>query len=358
VNDQMHDAFESLAQRGEPRGAAAVEAAALARARRRHRPARMLVGGAVAAIIVVVAAAVVWPTDDRRPTRVATNAPDPVPVRELDVEVPVATSDGWRPILTVPYGPGVEHLGRDGIWGAESAAFTGDRLFVLDSQKARVASFTEDGTFVASWPVRDRQAQFIHGIDGGIATNGLGGTWVLPTGSTEWMSSSRISFVHSFSDGERLYDELGQALHIEAGRPRVEKTSSLKTRTGQRFQFEREGPTIEIRFLDPKPHTTRLHLTVDGVPPKVLLSEIASDSEGNVNIFLYGSEDQRPTRAALIRVSPDGSLKSVIAAPNPFGSIQSGPQVLTAESGSARIIIQEESGLSVWAHSPATFPQR
>jgi hypothetical protein len=360
VNDQMHDAFEALAERGEPRGAAAVEVAALARARQRHRQTRMLASGAVAAIViavVAVAAAVVWPTDDGRPARVTTNSPDPVPVRDLDVEMPLATSDGWRPILTVPYGAGVEQLGRDGIWGAEAATFTGDRLFVLDSQKARVTSFTGDGTFVTSWPVRDRRAQFIHSIDGGIVTNGLGGTWVLPDGSTEWTSSSQIDFVHSYSDGERLYDQLGQALRIEAGRPRVEKSSSLRTRTGQRFHFEREGPTIEIRFLDPQPHTTRLHLTVDGAPPKVLLSEIASDGEGNVNVFLWGSEDQGPTRAALIRVRPDGTLASVTAAPSPdAGSVQTGPHVLTADSGSAHVVIQEESGLSVWAPSPGTVP--
>jgi hypothetical protein len=356
VNDQMHDSFEALAERGQSRGASAVEASARLRARQRDRQARMLVSGSVAAIVLVVVAAIAWPTDERRPTQVTTNSTDPVPVRELDVEIPLAASDGWRPILTVPYGAGEEQLGRDGIWGAESAAFTGDRLFVLDSQKARVASFMEDGTFVASWPQRDRRAQFIHGIAGGIVTNGLGGTWVLPEGSTEWMSSSQIDFVHSYSDGERLYDQIGQALRIEAGRPRVEKSSSLRTRTGQRFHFEREGPTIEIRFLDPQPHTTRLHLTVDGVPPKVLVSAIASDSAGNVNVLLYGSEDQSPTRAALIRVSPDGSLKSVIAAPNPFGSVQSGPSVLTAESGTAHIIIQGESGLSVWAPSPATVP--
>jgi hypothetical protein len=205
-------------------------------------------------------------------------------------------------------------------------------------------------------PIPGQGAQFIRQIDAGIVVSEIDHAWVLPAGSTRWIQAS--SPVNYYSDGEQVYSRSGGVtLRIEDGQPVVENIDAFRTSTGQRFNLRRVGPTIDIEFLDPQPHTTELSLVVDGAPADSLVSEFGSDAYGNIDILLYGAHNQDPTHAALIEIAPSGEVTSIIGAPSPFTATHSGtPEVLSTGSGSPRVVIESETGLELWAPSAQTDP--
>jgi hypothetical protein len=353
----MREVFEQLAERGERRGPDVVRDAAVRRATRRRQNRRVVIAGVAATTILIVTAPLWWPSHHASSTGVVTTPPDvgAAPVRSVDIDVPIATTDGWRPVLAVPYGDGVEQLGVDRVFGPESAALSGDSLIVLDTNKGRLATYLDDGTFAGATPLPGmaQGAQFVTPIDGGVVIRGSGGGYVLPAGSSVWTQTVAVG---PFSDGTRAYCCDGvTAVRMVNGLPIVEQPKGYRTNDGRRFFVHRDGAVIDVQFLDPQPHTTRLTLHIDGVTTGQLISEFAIDGFGNVDFVLYGDDAQQRTRSALVTIAPDGTVLTVTAAPSPFGATNSGtPQFLSAGSGFASVIVESATGLEVWRPSPQT----
>jgi hypothetical protein len=357
----MHEAFEQLAERGQERGADAVHDGALRRAARRRRDRRLLAAVVVAATAAVLSAPLWWPSRQQSSTGVVTTPPDvaSAPVHSVDIDVPLATTDGWRPVLTIPYGDGVEQLGVDrvGNFGPESAAMAGDQLVVLDTHKGRLVSLSADGSFISATPLPGVSGpQFVTPIEGGVVISGAGKAFALADGGSDWLP---ITEAGPYTDGTRAFCCGGvSAVRFANGRPVVEQTKGYRTNDGRRFQYRRDGDVIEIQFADPQPHTTRLNLRIDGAAAGIssLLSELGVDGYGNVVVLLAGAVDQGPTRSALVLIGPDGRA-TVTAAPSPFGATSSGtPQHLSTGAGDHRVIVEAADGLEVWMPSPRTDP--
>lgn len=348
MTDQMHEAFEQLAERGHARGPDTVSEGAVRRAARRRRDRRLLVAGVVTVTAALLSVPLWWPSRQPSSTGVVTTPPDVVaaPVHSVDVDIVFATTEGWRPVLTVPYGNAVEQLGLAGGVGPESAALYGGSLVVLDTHKGRVAFFQDDGGFSGATPLPGVSGpQFITAIDGGIVISGAGNAFALPSGASEWLPTSEAGPI---TDGIRAFCCDGvSAIRFANGRPEVEATKGYRTLDGRRFFVQRDGAIVDIQFLDPRPHTTRLNLRIDGGPAAIpLISELGMDGSGNVTMLVYG-DDAGHTRSTLVTLTPDGSVL-LTATPSPFGAAHSGtPQAL---AGGA-VIVDAADQLEVWMQS-------
>jgi len=365
VTDQMRDALEQLAQRGDRRGADVVREAALGRASRRRIQRRAAVTVLAVLAVAVLTSPLWWPARHQSSTGVVTTPPDIAapPVRSVDIEMPLATTDGWRPVLTIPYGPGNEQLGVDRKFGPPSAKLSADSFIVLDTNKGRLAYYGDDGAFTGATPLPGG-AQFVSAVDGGIVISGGPSTWVLPSGSSQWLAAATVG---PHSDQTRVYccDDTS-ALSIQNGRPVVAAAQGELTSDGRRFHVHRDAgpppgghvsPMLEVRFLDPQPHTTRLNFRVDGASAPVdFVTDYAADGYGNIDVFVYGTDAQDQLRAALVTITQTGEVLPVTAAPSPFGATETGPYHLTTGAGDARLVIGGASGLEVWAPSPLTDP--
>jgi len=350
VTDRTRGALETLATRGERRGAESVHSLALRQAARRRRRSRAALG-VTAAVVVMAAIGLWWRHTDTRPAKVSTAASgDTSRSDTVTVAVPPSNAQGWRSIATLSYGDAGDQIDPR----AQSAALSGDRILVLDNARARVTEFQDDASLVSqSPPLPDGDWRFVAEIDGGVVVGGPQAGLVLPNGSSQWL---RTPVVGSYGDGVHQYDDTGtRALSLRQGRPDSEPVDAFRTTTGQRFRLRRDRASIEIEFLDPSPHTTRINLAIDGSPASDLAVEFASDAGGNLQLLVYGPDDKGVARSALVAVTPAGVVTSTVATPSPAMSpgIALTP-TLTTGSGVPRIILGGPSGVQVWAQSPDT----
>ncbi len=224
--------------------------------------------------------------------------------RQIGVATDAPPPD-WTLVAELTYGPGGEELGvadtHGGAtppWGPEYAAPDHDgNLWVLDTNKHRVARFDHHGQFLDAVEIPDQYAGVqMPFVVGSVlwASGGSQGALIADRSSARRID---VNGSWTYSDGTLLYDSEGNSA-LDPSHPLTpEYVGSFRTPNGVRFGarvVSDDRTDIEVRLPDTARVITVDLVTASGAQPEVIAFEVQADLSGRLLFFVYGiANDQQ-----------------------------------------------------------------
>jgi hypothetical protein len=267
-------------------------------------------------VVLVVAGAVValrHDNNDRGPA--VTSEPTTTPVVTRDEVTMVlgqatdAVPNAWEPLVELPYGAGNDQLGLADTHGGETAAWGPEylapgadgSLFVLDTEKRRVAHFDHAGTYLDDVTIPGAhvglQMPFMLG-DTFWASGGSGDALIIDGQGATRVDNAAGSWI--YSDGTSVFNVAGTAL-LPTRPPTVRADKGLRTPAGTLFvaNVSRDDPgAIHISLPTAGSElTVRLTASDGGAPVNPVAFEVSADVSDRLEFLVYGLDESSPDLA-------------------------------------------------------------